>query len=562
MAEIGADETGERAPDPVNVVRRAIVNLTRRIGPNLRIFWSTHQLKVWLAALAIGTTVSAAAILFRESIAFFQLAWLFDASENVASAARALPWWLVLAGPIAGGLIVGLLLEYVVPGRRARGVADVIEARASGGRNIPWPVGAWSALVATVSLGFGASAGREGPMVHLGATIATSFAHRLELQEWSRRTLLACGVAGAVSASFNAPIAGVLFAHEVILGHYAMRSFVPIVISSVTGTILSRNWFGEAAAFSIPEYQIASYFEFPAFAILGLVCAVVALLFQYALVVADTIARAITMPLWLRPVVGGAMIGAIALAFPEVLGVGYEATDAALQNALPFALMVSLLIAKVAATAITLASRFGGGVFSPSLYLGAMAGGAFGVVAGSIFPDLASQQGLYAIVGMGAVAAAVIGAPISTTVMVFELTGGYALTIALLLAVSISAGINEALNGRSWFQYQLETRGLNIREGPHAQAARRIKVMDFMAPLKPEDIRPLDPETDATPLDPDETLEAALRRFDESGETRLPVVDPVAKGEHAHCVIAFASQVAALRAHTKALVALSEEEHR
>ena len=567
MTDVSADDDEPERPaapeHPAAAVRvyRAARGATRtlaaRVAPNVRAFRATDQPKIWMAALLIGVCVSLAAIVFREAIALLQLLWLQDASESVASAARRVPWWAVLGGPIVGGLLVGILLERVVPLRRAGGVADVIEARAMGGRNIAFVPGLASAAVNAISLGFGASSGREGPMVHMGAAISTSLAHSVQLQEWSRRTLLACGVASAVSASFNAPIAGVLFAHEVILGHYAMRSFVPIVISSVSGTILSRQWFGADAAFSIPDYPITSYLEFPAFALLGVLCAVVAVLFQYALVVADTAARSVELPLWLRPVIGGALIGAIALVFPEILGVGYEATDLALKNALPLVLMLALLVAKTVATAITLASRFGGGVFSPSLYLGAMAGGAFGTVAAALFPDLASSQGLYAIIGMGAVAAAVIGAPISTTVIVFELTGGYAITIALLLAVAVSVGINEALNARSFFQYQLESRGLPIREGPHRTVVRRIKVMDFMRPLPTDEQRDLE-EDDRTPLLPDASLEAALRRFDETGAERLPVVDPANETR----VIAVATQIGALRAHAKALVAVSEEEHR
>ena len=562
MTDTSADGPDQPRPSGAMRIARACRTATHtlyaRVRPNLRAFDASKQPKVWALALLIGICVSAAAIVFRESIAFFQLLWLRDASENIASAARAVPWWAVLFGPIFGGLLVGVLLERLLPQRRAGGVADVMEAKAMGGRNIRFWPGMSSALVNALSLGFGASAGREGPMVHMGAAISTSLAHSLKLQEWSRRTLLACGVAGAVSASFNAPIAGVLFAHEVILGHYAMRAFVPIVISSVSGTILSRQWFGADAAFVIPEYQIESYLEFPAFALLGLVCALVALAFQFSLVVFDTAARSIDIPLWTRPVIGGAMIGSIALVFPEVLGVGYEATDQALKSELSLVLLVSLLVAKTVATAITLASRFGGGVFSPSLYLGAMAGGAFGIVAAQVAPTLASDQGLYSIIGMGAVAAAVLGAPISTTVMVFELTGGYALTIALLLAVAVSVGINEALNARSWFQYQLEMRGLAIREGPHRAVVKRIKVMDFMKPLPPGETQVFDTEEDTVPLQPDASLEVALRAFDDTGQQRLPVVDPNDESR----IIAFATQVAALRAHSRALVAVSEEEHR
>ena len=231
-------------------------------------------------------------------------------------------------------------------------------------------------------------------------------------------------MASAVSASFNAPIAGVLFAHEVILGHYSKRSFIPIVISSVMGTILTRLWFGEAAAFEIPAHQITSYLEFPAFALLGVVCGMVAVIFQMSLIQTDRAARAVAMPLWLRPAVGGLMVGAIGVFYPEILGVGYQATDMALKNQFALPMLLALLVLKTAATSITLASRFGGGVFSPSLYIGAMAGGAFGLIASQVFPELASSQGIYAILGMGAVAATDKGAPNYTRRMVVEVAGG------------------------------------------------------------------------------------------------------------------------------------------
>ena len=226
-----------------------------------------------------------------------------------------------------------------------------------------------------------------------------------------------------------------------------MRSFVPIVIASAVGSVISRIWFGEASAFIIPDYQITSYWEFPAFALLGVVAALVAIAFQFALFSADYVARSVTIPLRYKPVVGGAIIGVMGIFFPHILGVGYEVTDKVLWNQLPLSLLIMLIVMKTAATAITLAARFGGGIFSPAIYLGALTGGAFGLIAGSAFPDMASSEGLYAILGMGAVAGAVLGAPISTTVIVFELTGGYALSIALLLTVAIAHGVNQAAHG-------------------------------------------------------------------------------------------------------------------
>ena len=541
------------------IITRLPSILYKWIEPNIRDFLETKQMFVWLAAIVVGVMVSIAAILFRELIGLVQLPWLADSSENVTSAASKLPWYVILLAPAIGGAFVGWGITRLLPLRRTGGVADVIEARAIDGRDIELKPALFSAGLTALSLGSGASAGREGPMVHLGAAIATEFVRRFSLPKWSQKTLLASGVAAAVSASFNAPIAGVLFAHEVILGHYAKRSFVPIVIASVGGSIFSRLWFGDVAAFDIPDYQITSYWEIPAFALLGVVCALVSVIFQFSLVSTDYVTRLIDVPLFVRPIIGGLLIGAIALAFPHILGVGYEATDMALKNQLSIELMLGLLVAKTAATAITLASRFGGGVFSPALYLGAMTGGAFGLIASGIFPDLSSSQGLYSILGMGAVAAAVLGAPVSTTMIVFELTGGYALTIALLLAVSISSAINQAIHGHSFFEWQLEGRGLFLRDGPHRYVMRTTKVEHFMTPPEdPDEVEYHDPEGEIPALMLRDSLETALRAFDDGGHQRLPVIED----QRDRRIVGWATQVRALARFNQALVDQSEEEHR
>ena len=542
-----------------DLLTRLITILRSSIEPNLRYFLTNRQPLVWLLALGIGLMIGIAAILFRLAIGVVQIPWLGTHGENVASAAAAIPWPIVLLAPAVGGIIVGFIIYRFLPGDRPLGVADVIEARALGGRRLGLREGLWSAVINFISLGSGASAGREGPVVHLGATLSEALCRTLRLSGTPERTLIACGVASAVSASFNAPIAGVLFAHEVILGHYATSAFVPIVISSVAGGIVSRIWFGEVAAFVIPNYAITSYWEIPAFALLGVTCAIVAIIFQFALIGTDYVARSVTMPVWLRPIIGGFIVGGIAVFFPDVLGVGYETTDSALKASLPIGLMLALLVAKTAATAVTLASRFGGGIFSPSLYLGAMTGGAFGLIAASAFPELASSEGLYAIIGMGAVAAAVLGAPISTTVIVFELTGGYALTIALLFTVSIAVGISHAVSGRSYFHWQLESRGLFVADGPHRYLFRTVRVRDFSQALDDDEHpEPFDPGEGRPYLRPGDTLETALRMFDNSGESNVPVVDP----DDVTKVIGRASQVRALRFFNRALIDISVEEHR
>ena len=232
----------------------------------------------------------------------------------------------------------------------------------------------------------------------------------------------------------------------------------------------------------------------------------------------------------------------------------------ALNNQLSIEIMFALIIAKTAATAITLACRFGGGVFSPALYLGAMTGGTFGLIASGLFPEMASSQGLYSILGMGAVAAAVLGAPVSTTMIVFELTGGYALTMALLLAVSISTGINQAIHGHSHFEWQLRLRGLFHRDGPHKFVMRTTKVADFMQRVEENETEYIETtEDDPEPvvLLLSDNLEATLRTFDEGGHLRLPVVEK----PNSNQIVGWVTQASALAHFNKELVKNSEEEH-
>ncbi len=543
----------------LDLLRTIIGSVLVWARPNINYALRKRTPLVWFLAALIGVGTSLAAIAFRELIGAVQWTWLGTMSEQVASAARVLPWYVVVFVPAFGGLLVGLFLHYVQPQKRPLGVADVIEAKHTPETSLRFWPGIGSALVSATSLGFGASTGREGPIVHLGATVAASISRLFQLPRSSNRVLLACGVAGAVSASFNAPIAGVLFAHEVILGHYALSAFSAIVIASGAATIVSRLYFGDAAAFSIPDYQITSFLEFPAFAILGLVCALVAVLFQYALIGTEYVARSVRAPTWFRPVIGGLAVGIIGVWYPQVLGVGYQATDLALRNQLPLDLMLILIFLKTAATAVCLASRFGGGIFSPSLYVGAMTGGAFGLIAAGVFPEMASSQGLYAILGMGAVSAAVIGAPLSTTMIVFELTGGYSLSIALLLTVSIATGITIAIHGRSYFYWQLESRGIAVADGPHSQLMRSVRVQDFMERLSPDlEERPPPLEEGVPRLLTSDTMERALRMFDETGDEEVPVVRAAAVSQ----VVGYARQVDALRHFNEALIDASIEEHK
>ena len=456
-------------------------SLKRRVRVSLLRFGRHDQVVLSILAVVIGAAAGGAAIAFRDAIGGFQwLAYGFS-SENVASLAAALPWWQLLLAPTAGGLLIGLYIRYLMPGGRPQAVAHVIEASALHDARMSLTVGIRAALASAASIGVGASVGREGPVVHLGASLGSWVAKRLHLGRVLARTLLGCGVAAGVAASFNAPIAGSFFALEVVVGHYALSAFAPIVIASVTGTLISRARYGDFPAFILPEnWTIVSFWEFPAFAILGLVAALAAILFMWSIMFTEDTVAKLPVPAWSRPAFAGLLVGLIALAFPEVLGVGYESTDKALSDLYPLWMLLALIVAKTAATAISLGSGFAGGVFSPSLFIGAMVGGAYGVLATQAFPELSSGHGAYTMIGMGAVAGAVLGAPMSTILMIFEMTNDYELTIAVMLATVIASVVTQQVHKQSFFTWQLERRGITIRGGHQTGLMRRVKVSSVM----------------------------------------------------------------------------------
>ncbi|MEM7172954.1 MAG: chloride channel protein [Pseudomonadota bacterium] len=454
---------------------------TKRIFSWLRRLGGNAQFILSVLAVIIGLASGLAAVLFRHAIRLIQEGTFGFGSEKVASLAAQLPWWQIMLVPTAGGLLVGLLVYHFMPDRRPQGVANVMEASALKDARMSLKDGLKAALVSATSIGCGASVGREGPVVHLGACLGSWVARQLHLGRSLSRTLLGCGVAAGVAASFNAPIAGTFFALEVVVGHYALSAFAPIVIASVTGTLVSHAAFGDFPAFILPEtWRIASLWEFPAFALLGVVSAAAAILFMKSIIFTEDVIKKVPVPSWSRPAIGGLAVGAIAVFFPEVLGVGYESTDAALSDLYPLWLLIALIGLKTAATAISLGSGFGGGVFSPSLFIGAMVGGAFGILATLVFPEQSSGHGAYTMIGMGAVAGAVLGAPISTILMIFEMTNDYELTIAVMIATVIASVITMQIHGRSFFTWQLERRGVSVTGGKETGLLRAIKVNSVM----------------------------------------------------------------------------------
>ncbi|MEM6479608.1 MAG: chloride channel protein, partial [Pseudomonadota bacterium] len=409
------------------------------------------QVLFWFIALVVGTSAGLAAVGFRLAIEALQGA--IYGTDDIAllhSWARTLPWYVILLTPVAGGLVVGLILDRFTDDGRVRSVADVVEGAALNDGRVEVKAGLASALASLITLSSGGSTGREGPVVHLAGVISTKVSNLMRADGITGRDLLGCAVAAAVSASFNAPIAGALFALEVILRHFAVHAFAPIVIASVAGTVVSRAFFGDITEFTLPAQNIlAFYIELPAFMILGLISGLVAVVLMRTIFWFEDLGNQgharTGLPRWTRPMMAGAILGAIACFYPHIIGVGYETTTAALSGNLLVHEAIVFTVIKIFAVAVTMAGRMGGGVFSPSLMVGALVGLAFGIVATAIFPDVSGSETLYALAGMGAVSAAVLGSPISTTLIVFELTGDWQTGLAVMVAVSLSTALSAKL---------------------------------------------------------------------------------------------------------------------
>ena len=453
----------------------------RRRGPS--------QIQFWFIALAVGVAAGFAALGFRQAITALQ-GYVYGAPDirHLHSFAATLDWyWLVLI-PITGGLIVGIILDRFTNDGRVRSVADVIEGSAVTDGRVEVKAGIASMFASLITLSSGGSSGREGPVVHLAGVISTWVSDRIHADGITGRDLLGCAVAAAVSASFNAPIAGALFALEVVLRHFAVHAFAPIVIASVAGTVINRLAYGDVTEFVLDTPgAIQFYVELPAFLLLGLICGIVALLLMRSVLFADDIGSHIqarlSLPRWLRPAVAGAMLGVMAIWFPHIIGVGYETTIRALTGDMVLTTAVVLAIFKTAAVAITMGGRMGGGIFSPSLMIGALTGLAFGLIATGLLPNVSGTHTLYAFAGMGAVAAAVLGAPISTTLIVFELTGDWQIGLAVMVSVSMSTALASRLVDRSFFLTQLERRNLHLAAGPQAYLLAMLRAGAVMRPL-------------------------------------------------------------------------------
>lgn len=536
-------------------------DLLRHKGPS--------QIQFWLIALVLGIVSGLIAIGFRAAIEWLQTTVYGTPHVNTLhSFAEELPWYFILMIPAFGGIVVGFILHHFTPDGRVQSVADVIEGAALNDGRVERKAGVASAMCSWITLSTGGSTGREGPVVHLAALASSWVANALKVDGVTGRDLLGCAVAAAVSASFNAPIAGALFALEIILRHFALHAFAPIVVASAAGTVISRLVYGDVTEFALPgTTTVEFYLELPAFFLLGLVCGVVAVVMMRAVFFADDVEtelqNRLKLPYWLRPAVAGLLLGGIAIFFPHIIGVGYETTSLALTGNLLLHEAFVFAVLKVFAVSLTVAGRMGGGMFSPSLMVGALTGLTFGHIATGLFPEMSSAFTLYALAGMGAVAAAVLGAPISTTLIVFELTGDWQTGLAVMVSVSMSTALASRLVDRSFFLTQLERRNVHLAAGPQAYLLAMFRVQGVMR--RPTDENAADEQACLDLIEQglhvpvDATLETALPLLDRSDLSFLPVISrnennaPVLQGALFH--------VDALKAYNQALAATAEEEH-
>lgn len=365
--------------------------------------------------------------------------------------------------PVIGGLLVGLLVHFFAREAKGHGVPEVMYAITEKEGVIRPRIVVFKALASAISIGSGGSVGREGPIVQIGAAWGSTFGRLLKIRGHNLKTLVACGAAAGIAATFNAPIGGALFAFEVILGNFSMANVSAIVISSVLSAAIGRLYFGNSASFPIPHYQVSGILILFLFAILGIIGGLYGAFYAKVLLYFENAWDHVkALPEWVKPAVGGIIVGAVGFFYPQVLGVGYPAAESALMAHLSLSMLVILLVLKLFVTSITIASGGSGGVFAPGLYMGAMLGGAVGLIFQMIFPQMHISDGVFAAIGMSTVFAGSAHAPITAMIMLFEMTGNYQLILPLMLATVIATTVSTKINRESIYTMKLMKRGFDI----------------------------------------------------------------------------------------------------
>lgn len=431
---------------------------------------------LFLFSITVGVCAGFGAIFFRWLIDSFQYLF-FTEGKNVLSFMGS---YYIIFIPALGGLIVGPLIYFFAREAKGHGVPEVMLAVATLGGRIRPRVALIKTLASSICIGSGGSVGREGPIVQIGSTLGSTLGQLFKLSEERIKILVACGAAGGIAATFNAPLAGIFFALEVILREYGLKYFSSVVLSSVTATVISRFFLGDFPAFKVPPYQLLSVWEIPLYFVFGFIAAFTALIYIKSVYKFEDFFNSLKFKEYLKPVAGGLMIGFIGLFFPQIFGVGYASIEQALHGQLALQLVLILVILKILATSITLGSGGSGGVFAPALFIGAMLGESYGKITQILMPEFAIPPGACALVGMGAVFAGASHAPISSILIMFEMTGNYKIIIPLMITCIISTVVVKHFSRESIYTLKLMRRGIDIQKIKRLDLMESIQVSEAM----------------------------------------------------------------------------------
>jgi CIC family chloride channel protein len=437
----------------------------------------TEHTFVILIAILIGLVGGYGAVLIQLTIKWFQR--LFWEGPFNLETVNLVPWYFKIGIPTIGGIFVGLVIRYVAKEAKGHGVPEVMEAIALKNGIIRVRVVIAKLFASAVYIAAGGSVGREGPVIQIGSAVGSSVGQFFKVNPRRMRTFVACGAASGIAAAFNAPVAGALFAVEIILGDFAVPQFSPIVISSVAATIVSRHYLGDFPAFVVPKYHLVSPLELINYAILGFLAGLVAVAFIKALYFTEDYFDKLNMPDFAKGAIGGILIGFTGLYFPQIFGVGYDTMDNALASGIIWYSALLLVAVKIFATSISLGSGGSGGIFAPSLFLGTMLGSFYGGIMNFWFPQWTAEQGAYALVAMGGVVGAATHGPITAILIIFEMTNDYKIILPLMITTIIATLLAIRLQKESIYTLKLVRRGINIFGGREVNVLRSLKVSDL-----------------------------------------------------------------------------------
>jgi chloride channel protein, CIC family len=434
-----------------------------------------------LLAAVIGFLAGLASTLFRRLIEFFGVIFSADGLAFIGVTGIAFSLLLPLM-PMIGGIITGIICHFFPDAVKENGVHRVMHAVALKAGKIRKRTLLTCSTTSALTIGSGGSAGREGPTVQIGSAVGSALGNLFHLSHERIQVLVGCGAAAGIAASFNAPLAGVLFALEIILTNFTIHTFSPIVVASVIGTATGRAMEGNEITFHVPFHELVSYSEIVFYLFLGVLCGVISKLFTFSYFKAhDIFDKKVKLPKPLKPALGGLIVGFIAILFPAVLGNGYDFMEKALNGELFWGLAFALIFLKIISTSATLGSGGLGGVFAPSLFIGAMLGSAYGALVHTISPNFTASPETYALVGMGAVAGAVMQAPLTNILMLFELTNDYTIILPIMITCIVSTYTFRAFDKNSIYIQKLLKDGINIKHGREVSILNSIKVNDVLS---------------------------------------------------------------------------------